>query len=49
MVFRDRKNEEKIQFPFLYVTMAMIEVSSVSNIDVQEQDQDNVKFLVLWS
>jgi hypothetical protein len=33
------KNEEKIRFPFLYVTMAAIEVGSVSNIDVQEQDQ----------
>jgi len=49
MVFRNKKCEEKIRSPFLYVTMATIEVGSMSNIDVQEQEQENVTLLVLWS
>ena len=49
MVFRNKKSEEKIRFPFLYVTVAAIEVGSMLNIDIHEQGQDNLTVLFLWS
>jgi hypothetical protein len=50
MVFRNKNMRRKF-FPFLYVTMAATEVGSVSNIDVQEQEQeqDNNTLMFLWS
>jgi hypothetical protein len=32
--FQEHKDEENIPFPFLYVSMAMTEVASVSSIDM---------------
>jgi hypothetical protein len=49
MVFRNIKCEDKIWFSLLYVTMVAIELDSVLNIDIQEQDQDNITVMFLWS
>jgi len=39
----------KYEFLFLHFIVAMMEVDFVSKIGDQEQDEENITFLLLWS
>ena len=45
--FQEHKYKEKIQFPFLYVIVVVMDMGYVSKIGVQEQDKDNIAVMFL--